>query len=628
MSKTKGLSLQDSWKQYVLSPAEPLVRPKRVAIVPWRADELRPESIQWREPGDMEELPVAPNEALLLDFGVKTAGFLFLQSKTATDFGIDLQFGPDIRLVIFEDHVRYSSGAGCFTDTKFRAFRFLKMRSAAGAGISVCTQVQFTGYRGDYRGHFLCSDELLNRIWYTGAYTVQLCTQPHELSGTYNHLLPKQYGDFPANWRSPYGQYVIWDGPRRDREIWIGDMWPESHSLLYSFHFPDAIKSSLHVAAVRQFENGAIPGSGITLQNFAEYSCWWLVLVDRLFELTADRGFVMELEEHTVRCADWLLKELDSNGGYLHINHRQTWAWTLQRRGTVTGSQCVAVAALRGAARLLRMSGRMSEAEKCDVAGKKLADQVSRELWREDAGVFRDCLNPPDGVDRVSCDSNALASLFHVAGAEQSARSMRYLEENLWTPFGTRTIHPPEPEEGWNWAHNHNVWPFVVGLELEARFERGHTSSAMQLLRNCWGNMINKGANCFWEMVGGEDGDFVTHRRIADIQGPSWDTWDSYSHGWSAGPTYMTQAYILGIRPLEPGFSKFLINPRLSDLEFAEGTIPTPKGPISIRIERVSGGKNRIQIEVPDGLIGIFRTREETETQHGAGYHEWEAPTA
>jgi hypothetical protein len=247
-------------------------------------------------------------------------------------------------------------------------------------------------------------------------------------------------------------------------------------------------------------------------------------------------------------------------------------------------------------------------------------------LWDDQTGVFRDCLNPPDNVSRVSCDSNALASLFRIASDEQCERSMAYLRDKLWTPFGTRTIVPPEPEEGWNWAHNHNIWPFVVGLELEARFERGHEESALQLLRTCWGNMIDKGASCFWEMVGGEDGDFVTHRRIADVQGPSWDTWDSYSHGWSAAPTYLMSAYLLGVRPLEPGFSRFMVKPWLGDLEFVEGTVPTPHGPISARIDRTSSGSIRARLQVPDGTTAEVTLPGRAPMICPAGFHEVTSP--
>ena len=48
------------------------------------------------------------------------------------------------------------------------------------------------------RGSFECSDPRLNRIWQVGADTVALCMQ-----------------DF------------LWDGPKRDRLVWMGDLHPE-----------------------------------------------------------------------------------------------------------------------------------------------------------------------------------------------------------------------------------------------------------------------------------------------------------------------------------------------------------------------------------------------------------------
>lgn len=615
--------IKSSWKDYVLSPKSQLVAPVRAARVPWDPEKMRDFNIEWRPVHEFEELhDGGDGMALLLDFGVKTTGFLYLESPNAGDFGVDYQFGPDLRLTIFEDHVCYRSASGCFCDDKFRAFRFLKIRGTGGQGIQLRTRVQFTAWNGDYKGYFYCSDDMLNRIWYVGAYTIQLCTQPHELSGSYNQMLPRKYSDFPRNWRSPYGQFVIWDAPRRDREVWIGDMWPESHGLLYSFHAPEAIKSSLLAAAINQYEDGLIPGSGITLQRFSEYACWWIALLDRLHLMTNDTSFLKDMEGYTKKVMDWLLRELEGNNGYLHINHRQTWAWTLMRRGVVTGSQAVAVAALEGGARVLRVLGDTPRADKADKAAVKLRALVASELWNEETGVFRDCLNPPDGVQRVSCDSNSLVPLFGISDEEQTRRCLQYLQKNLWTPFGTRTIVPPEPEAENNWAHNHNVWPFVVGLELEARFIRNHHESAMELLRTCWGNMIRHDTSCFWEMVDGQDGDFVTHRRIADVQGPSWDTWDSYSHGWSAAPTYLMQAHLLGVRPTSPGFNTFEVSPWLADLDFAEGTIPTPHGGIYIRLEKGVGGSTSMEIEVPAGTTATLKKKNGCAVSLDAGSHQ------
>lgn len=621
MSSDTKRAAKSNWRDYIPGPDGPMVSPVRAAIVPWDPGAMRETGVEWREIGDLEEIPAGDDKGLLLDFGVKTTGFLYFEAPGFTDFGLDIQFGPDLRLIFFEDVVKYSSGAGCFRDDKFRALRFVKLRCGGGSGIRVRVRVEFTAWRGEYKGYFHCSDDLLNRIWHTGIYTIQLCTQPHELSGCYTHMLPRMYGDFPRHWRSPYGRYAIWDAPRRDREVWIGDMWPESQGLLHSFGAAEAVKTSLYAVAVRQREDGLIPGSGITMQPFSEYACWWLVLLDHLHLMTDDNAFMEDMKPYLQRSVDWLLKELRDYDGFLNIGHRQTWAWTLMRRGAVTGSQAVAVAALEGGARILRQLGDRNRAEQASRSAASLRKLINTKLWDNDKGVYIDCLTPPDGVQRVSCDSNSLVPLFGISGDGETRRCFEYLGTHLWSPFGTRTIIPPEPEANNNWAHNHNVWPFVVGLELEARFVRGHRDTAMELMRSCWGNMIQQGASCFWEMVDGETGDFVTHRRISDLQDPAWDTWDSYSHGWSAAPSHLMQAHILGIRPISPGFATFQVNPWLSDLDFAEGQVPTPHGPISVKLQRTGDGRIALDLEVPEATEGHLQPDNGTPLILGPGPH-------
>ena len=228
-------------------------------------------------------------------------------------------------------------------------------------------------------------------------------------------------------------------------------------------------------------------------------------------------------------------------------------------------------------------------------------------------------MEPTDGVARFSCDSNALALLFAVATPEQARRTMQFLEDNLWGPFGTRVIDPLEPPDDLNWAHNHNVWPFVVGLEVEGRFEAGDHDGAMRLMRRCWGNMLRHDAECFWEMVGGEDGAFVTHRPVAWSANNDMDAWDSYAHGWSAGVTYMLQAYVLGVTPLEPGFRRFRVAPRLGDLAWVEGEVPTPHGAIRVRAER-RGGRVAVDVTVPPGTRATVMPKQDTDPRQ---VHEW-----
>lgn len=60
----------------------------------------------------------------------------------------------------------------------------------------------------------------------------------------------------------------------------------------------------------------------------------------------------------------------------------------------------------------------------------------------------------------------------------------------------------------------------------------------------------------------------------------------SLCHGWAAGPTAWLGQHVLGVTPLKPGFAEVRVQPVLADLEWAEGTFPTPKGNIHVRAER------------------------------------------
>jgi hypothetical protein len=68
----------------------------------------------------------------------------------------------------------------------------------------------------------------------------------------------------------------------------------------------------------------------------------------------------------------------------------------------------------------------------------------------------------------------------------------------------------------------------------------------------------------------------------------SWpETWagGSHCHGWSSTPSRDLVVYTLGVGPAEPGFARARVAPAPGDLEWAEGTVPTPHGPLWVRAE-------------------------------------------
>lgn len=71
-------------------------------------------------------------------------------------------------------------------------------------------------------------------------------------------------------------------------------------------------------------------------------------------------------------------------------------------------------------------------------------------------------------------------------------------------------------------------------------------------------------------------------------------------HGWGSVPLQHLPKYTLGIRPLEPGFTKVAIAPAPSELPDAQGTIPTPLGEIAVTWSCISStGARRFAVTLP-----------------------------
>ena len=85
---------------------------------------------------------------------------------------------------------------------------------------------------------------------------------------------------------------------------------------------------------------------------------------------------------------------------------------------------------------------------------------------------------------------------------------------------------------------------------------------------------------------------------------PGWMNGISHSlcHGWASGPTAWMSEHVLGVKVLEPGCAAVRIAPQLDDLQWAEGTFPTPKGVIKLRHEKGADGKVQSKVEAPEGV--------------------------
>jgi hypothetical protein len=154
---------------------------------------------------------------------------------------------------------------------------------------------------------------------------------------------------------------------------------------------------------------------------------------------------------------------------------------------------------------------------------------------------------------------------------------------------------------------------------LQARAMAGDYRGAVDCIRQYWGAMLDLGATTFWEdfdldwTENAAGIDELVPEGKKDIHGDFGNYCyknfrHSLCHGWASGPTAWMTEHILGARIVEPGCKVVRIEPHLADLDWAEGTFPTPAGVIKIRHDKQPDGTIKSSIEAPRG-VRIIRSK-------------------
>jgi hypothetical protein len=414
-----------------------------------------------------------------------------------------------------------------------------------------------------YAGCFESSDEELNRIWYAGAYTLELNT----ISGL-------------------DGEPRILDGAKRDREVWVGDLALQARIEYLTHNEPEAVRAALADLANHQHANGYIPPSsyGGYSTVLYDYAAWWVIAFSDYVWRSGDVGFAEEYYPHLQRQIAWF-QTITGPHGLLVKDQGLEWSFTLQRNGEVTYLNVTFYQALLDAARLADQLGAHGDAEAWRSRAVQLRETLNARLFDAARGVY--VVSDADR-ERAPQDANVLAILSGVAPPERHAAILAYLREHMWTPYGSTTVDVPYGLNSW---HDKHIWPFMGYFEVEARFANGDTVGAYELLRREWGHMLSSDpASTTWEWM-------TADGRIEN-------GFASLAHGWSAGATIALTERALGVRPLAPGYAAFEVAPRPGDLDWARGRVPTPYGPIDASWRKVGTGFD-LSVVVPEGTTAM-----------------------
>lgn len=123
---------------------------------------------------------------------------------------------------------------------------------------------------------------------------------------------------------------------------------------------------------------------------------------------------------------------------------------------------------------------------------------------------------------------------------------------------------------------------------LECLFMHGESGVAVELMRSVavrsWYNMIRVGST-------------ITLEAWDSSYKPNLD----WNHAWGAAPAAALPRWVLGVQPLQPGFRLIRVQPQPGPLDWIDGKVPTPLGPLILRVSRDSDCALTAVITAPPG---------------------------
>ncbi|WP_082489176.1 alpha-L-rhamnosidase C-terminal domain-containing protein [Dyadobacter sp. Leaf189] len=384
-----------------------------------------------------------------------------------------------------------------------------------------------------YLGSFRSSDDRINEIWNVGAYTV--------------HLNMQEY---------------LWDGIKRDRLVWVGDMHPEVMTINTVFGKNEVVAKSLDQAR----DITPLPG---WMNGISAYSMWWVLIHRDLYKNQGDFEYLRKQQKYLVGLLDLLIQKTKDNKENLDGTRFLDWPSSENPQGIHAGLHAMMVMTLEAGAELCTILDEPVQASKCKSTAAQLKLYVPEINGSKQAAAL---LSMAGLVDPQKANADVIAQ----GGCER---------------FST----------------------FYGYYMLQAKAKAGDYAGALDCIRSYWGGMLDMGATTFWE-----DFDLAWTRNAApidelvpegkdDIHGDFGaycykNLRHSLCHGWASGPTSWLSEHVLGVSIVEPGCKTIRIKPNLGDLAWAEGTYPTPMGIVKIRHEKQANGSIKSSIDAPKGV--------------------------
>lgn len=483
-----------------------------------------------------KELRVSGQGFIVMDFGKEIHGgvrILTRQIKAAPgtyEGNIRIRFGESMSEVfaeILEKNAQnhhslrdFSTKLINLSDMEFGStgFRFVRIDFLDDDVVYCISSIYgMMVYRNiPYIGEFACNDERINEIYATARYTVHLNMQN-----------------------------LLWDGIKRDRLVWIGDMHPEVLAITNIFGSDDCVMKSLNLI------KGATPLPN-WMNNIPSYSIWWIIILWDYYMQNGDISILQDNFGYLDKLIVFVNNHVKNDGELDLPRFFLDWP-TNDSEERIAGVHSLFIMGIDRAVKIY------IQLEKDFTLPAAILSKLKNKKFK--LGEKKQC-NALQVLTR-QIDPAIAVNLLTNSGASGMSTYMSY-------------------------------------YILSAMADGGEVGQAISIMKDYFGAMLDRGATTFWEdfdidwLDGSGRIDKLPEKGQKDIHGDYGNYCykgfrHSLCHGWACGALPFLTKYVLGVEILEPGCKKIKISPHLGGLTEVEGKYPTPYGVINIKHSVIDG---------------------------------------
>jgi alpha-L-rhamnosidase len=346
-------------------------------------------------------------------------------------------------------------------------------------------------------------------------------------------------------------QGIISVDANREQSPWTADSWNVGNGLLYNHKNTMIFDKIIKDYAAEQLASGNFPSCAPNGQfDIPEWSMYWPMLLWQQYLFSGDEELLNSKYTNLQRFLTWL------NGYNQASNLINPPGWRISE---------YAGGSLE--------SGGENIATNCQYYENLwIASQIATILGRTaDAGTYSSRAD----VVKTAINNNLFTG------------------QSYYSKVGSAQQHPL----GSAWALRFDLVPPAN----KANVIQWIMSQANPSLGGYGGDAYYNGTFSAGGMGGFLGNDLNRYSTMHNSNDTNWETWDAgeYNHAWTSYCSYIFQRYISGIQPTGGAFANFNIKPEIGGLTYADSTVPTVKGDIATRWEKVAGDKLTLTCTVP-----------------------------